>query len=35
VEAAGHDEVDCGGALPDLRRVVAVRAVGAIRATAS
>jgi hypothetical protein len=32
---AGHDEVDCGGTLPDPRKTVAVRAVGAIRATAS
>jgi hypothetical protein len=35
VEVAGHDEVGCGGALPDLRRMVAVRVVGAIRAAVS
>jgi hypothetical protein len=35
VEVAGHDEVGCGGALPYLRRMVAVRAMGAIRAAAS
>jgi hypothetical protein len=33
VEVAGHDEAGCDGALPDLRRMMAVRAVWAIRAT--
>jgi hypothetical protein len=31
----GHDEVGCDGALPDLRRRMAVRSVWAIRAAAS
>jgi hypothetical protein len=30
---AGHDEARCDGALPDLRRMLAVRAVWAIQAT--
>jgi hypothetical protein len=33
VEVAGHDEAGCDGALSDLRRMMAVRAVWAIRAT--
>jgi hypothetical protein len=28
---AGHDEVDCGGTLPDLRRTVATEVLRAIR----
>jgi hypothetical protein len=35
VEVAGHDEAGFDGVLPDLRRMMAVRAVWAIRAAAS
>jgi hypothetical protein len=35
VEAAGHDEVEYGGALPDLRRTMAGKALWAIRVTMS
>jgi hypothetical protein len=33
VEVAGHDEVGCDDARPDLKRVMAVRVVWVIRAT--
>jgi hypothetical protein len=35
VEAAGHDEVGYGGALPDLRRTVATEALWAMRLAGS
>jgi hypothetical protein len=35
VEVASHDEVDYGGALPDLRRTVATEALWALRLVGS